>query len=65
MRESSGKYCEGRDKSADNTTAETAEAGLFQTSFNARRSSPLLPKLFAEFPIEADAGRISTCSRKA
>jgi hypothetical protein len=46
MRESSGKYCEGRDRSANNTTAETAEAGLFQTSFNARRASPLLPTLF-------------------
>jgi len=49
MRESSGRYCEGRDRSANNTTAETAEAGLFQTSFNARRASPLLPKLFADF----------------
>ena len=49
MRESSGKHCEGRDRSAHNTTAETAEAGLFQTSFNARRASPLLPKLFTDF----------------
>jgi hypothetical protein len=49
MRESSGKYCEGRDTSASNTTAETAEAGLFQTSFNARTASPLLPKLFAAY----------------
>jgi hypothetical protein len=49
MRESSGRYCEGRDRSANNTTAETAEAGLFQTSFNARRGSPLLPKLFSDF----------------
>lgn len=49
MRESSGKYCEGRDRSANNTTAETAEAGLFQTSFNARRASPLLPKLFEDY----------------
>lgn len=45
MRESSGKYCEGRDRSASNTTAETAEAGLFQTSYNARSASPLLPQL--------------------
>jgi hypothetical protein len=52
MRESSGRYCEGRDKSADNTTAETAEAGLFQTSFNARRASPLLPKLFDDFRVK-------------
>jgi hypothetical protein len=49
MRESSGKHCEGRDRSAHNTSAETAEAGLFQTSFNARRASLLLPKLFNEF----------------
>ena len=49
MRESSGKHCEGRDRSAHNTTAETAEAGLFQTSFNARRANPLLPKLFNDF----------------
>lgn len=49
MRESSGKHCEGRDRSAENTTAETAEAGLFQTSFNARSASPLMPALFAHY----------------
>ncbi|MGH6826218.1 hypothetical protein [Methyloceanibacter sp.] len=49
MRESSGRCCEGRDRSASNTTAETAEAGLFQTSFNARTASPLLPTLFAQY----------------
>lgn len=49
MRESSGKHCEGRDRSAHNTSAETAEAGLFQTSFNARHASLLLPRLFEEF----------------
>jgi hypothetical protein len=49
MRESSGRYCEGRDRSANNTTAETAEAGLFQTSVNARSANPLLPKLFKNF----------------
>ena len=51
MRESSGKYCEGRDMSADNCTAETAEAGLFQTSWNIRscnsRIPPLLPRYWA------------------
>ena len=35
--------------SASNTSAETAEAGLFQTSFNARGASPLLPTLFAQY----------------
>ncbi len=49
MRESSGRYCEGRDRSASNTTAETAEAGLFQTSYNARTASPLLPVLFHQY----------------
>jgi hypothetical protein len=49
MRESSGKHCEGRDRSASNITAETAEAGLFQTSFNARGASPLLLTLFAQY----------------
>jgi Putative peptidoglycan binding domain/N-acetylmuramoyl-L-alanine amidase len=49
MRESSGKYCEGRDKSASNITADTAEAGLFQTSFNAIHANPLLPALFAKY----------------
>jgi D-alanyl-D-alanine carboxypeptidase len=34
MRESSGRYCEGRDRSAHNTDADTAEAGLFQMSFD-------------------------------
>lgn len=35
MRESSGKHCEGRDQSASNVTSDTAEAGLYQTSYNA------------------------------
>jgi hypothetical protein len=49
MRESSGKHCEGRDRSTDNVTADTAEAGLFQTSFNARSASPRLPELFDRY----------------
>jgi hypothetical protein len=49
MRESSGIYCTGRDQSASNTSANTAEAGLFQTSFNASGASPLLPALFQEY----------------
>lgn len=49
MRESGGRYCCGRDTSASNTSADTAEAGLFQTSFNARNASPLLPALFEEY----------------
>ncbi len=46
MRESSGQYCVGHDK---NTTAETAEAGLFQLSFNARHGNPLMPQLFQQY----------------
>lgn len=50
MRESSGRLCEGLDRRApENATAEKAEAGLFQTSFNARSASPLLPQLFEKF----------------
>lgn len=54
MRESSGQYCEGRDRSASNTTAETAEAGLFQTSYNARTASTLLPQLFTRYAGSSD-----------
>ncbi len=49
MRESSGRWCEGRDLAADNITSETAEAGLFQTSWNARSASSLLPQLFSDY----------------
>jgi uncharacterized protein (TIGR02594 family) len=49
MRESSGKYYEGRDVSATNTTADTAEAGLFQASWNIKTASPILPKLMEDF----------------
>jgi hypothetical protein len=49
MRESSGKYCEGKDASASNTSATTAEAGMFQTSYNAFSSSPELGALLKEY----------------
>jgi hypothetical protein len=49
MRESSGQYCDGRDKDASNFDGETAEAGLFQVSYNARRISPPLPPLLATY----------------
>lgn len=47
MRESSGKYCEGRDASATNTSSDTAEAGMFQTSWNAAGAHPELKKIYA------------------
>jgi uncharacterized protein (TIGR02594 family) len=49
MRESSGQYCEGRDQSATNTSSDTCEAGLFQTSWNIKSASPNLPKLLEDF----------------
>ena len=49
MRESSGQHCCGRDMSASNVTADTAEAGLYQASWNLRSCSPALPKLFHEY----------------
>jgi hypothetical protein len=55
MRESSGRHCEGRDRSAENVTADTAEAGLFQTSFNASRAHALLPQLFQQY-LEESSG---------
>ncbi len=54
MRESSGRYCEGRDRSTVNTGSNTAEAGLFQTSFDARGASPLLPPLFTDYAGRTD-----------
>jgi hypothetical protein len=49
MRESSGRYCEGRDTTADNVTAATAEAGLFQASFNARSASKFMDAIFQKY----------------
>lgn len=49
MRESSGLHCEGRDLSASNTTADTAEAGLFQMSWDAHSASKEIEKLMAEY----------------
>ncbi len=46
IRESSGLYCRGRDTGAHNFTGEKAEAGLFQTSWNARTAHQLLPGIF-------------------
>src|SRR5205807_3505910 len=49
MRESSGQYCAGRDTSEENTAADTAEAGLFQMSWNAHAASPLITQLFSRY----------------
>ena len=49
MRESSGQHCEGRDTSASNTSSDTAEAGLFQTSYNAHSSHSTFDPLMDEY----------------
>lgn len=54
MQESSGKHCVGRDTSASNTSASTAEAGAWQTSYDSRSASPELPKLFAKYRASRD-----------
>jgi len=49
MRESSGRHCEGRDMSADNVSSDTAEAGMFQTSYNAHVCSSQFDPVMDEF----------------
>jgi len=49
MRESSGRYPEGRDMSASNVSADTAEASFLQTSWNIRSCSSTLPPLLPEY----------------
>jgi len=49
MRESSGKYCTGKDASASNSSSDTAEGGMFQTSFNAIKASTAHPDLMVIF----------------
>lgn len=67
-RESSWRWCVGKDAGASNTSAETCEAGLYQTSYNSRSASSALPKLFAEFRsnasgcFAAEYKGTSTCS---
>lgn len=56
MRESSGKYCEGWDRSASSTRPSSAgEAGLFQTSYDSIGVHSELGKLYAEY--KASPGR--------
>lgn len=49
MCESSGNHWEGRDQSADNTSPDTAEAGLMQTSWDIHSASPEITKLFNRY----------------
>jgi len=54
MRESSGRYCEGRDMSAGNAGGETAEAGLFQVSHNSIYAHFLLSALYQQYKGSTD-----------
>lgn len=49
MRESSGRYCCGRDTSASNTSSSSAEAGMLQTSYNSHVASPELDAIFNDY----------------
>ncbi len=53
-RESSWRWCVGKDPGASNTDSETCEAGLYQTSYNSRSASPVLPALFAQYKASSD-----------
>ncbi len=59
MRESSGRYCEGRDQSASNVTADTAESGLFQMSWDAHGASSEIPKLLDRYTADPTLGYLS------
>src|SRR5262249_42585050 len=61
MRESSGEYCCGRDQSASNVQSDTAEAGMFQTSYNARGASqPQFDNLMDQYLRGQSPGYLST-----
>jgi hypothetical protein len=49
LRESSGEYNVGKDFGNHNPAASSAEAGLFQVSFDSHRSTLLMDKLFMEY----------------
>ncbi len=56
MRESSGNYSEGRDMAASNTSHETCEAGLFQTSYNAIKNNAPMQAVYAFYKSNASLG---------
>lgn len=65
MRESAGRYCVGRDRSANFTRAESAEAGLFQTSFGASRADPSLPSLIQRYTAGSPACLLDVFQRQS
>lgn len=56
MRESSGRFCEGRDRSVPEhrATGETAESGMFQMSWDARFASREIINQFERYSDEYD-----------
>lgn len=59
MRESGGKWCLGRDTSASNFSADTCEAGPFQTSANSRGASKALTELETWYKSHPEACNLS------
>jgi hypothetical protein len=60
--ESSGKYCTGRDMSQNFNSADSAEAGLFQTSWGARvHNGTLAPMFFRYRPPAGQAPDAARC----
>jgi len=55
MRESSGEYCCGRDKSASFSSSSTAEAGPFQTSYGSKGTNSLLQPLMDSWVSAGDS----------
>lgn len=61
MRESSGKYCEGWDKSAgSNRPSSAAESGTFQVSYDSMAASSELKKLYQEYQATPERCLLST-----
>ncbi len=60
MRESSGNTTEGRDLTARNPSAASAEAGLFQTSFDSFNLSPALSQLNDQYRVNTGACLLDT-----
>lgn len=56
MRESSGQHCCGRDQSASNTSSDTCEAGLFQSSWNFSTCCTDIVNLFDQYDMDSPQG---------
>lgn len=63
MRESSGKHCEGRDTTATNVTSDTAEAGLYQTSYNAHNFCDEFDTIMDEYMAGRNEGYMEVFAR--